>query len=339
MSCLCEYAIAICPKTGTQCTHRNDMESCQLSRVSGIQHATFAVCMDLYKGRRDISSERKRSLCRSVQKSLGLVGLSVDSHVDAMTYRKFKELIEIMESAPDGRVKYSKETISTKLSEFRALGSECMRDSFEEKGFSRPMFDIPKYKTDRRTVRGMTSAEAFTIKQWMWRLSNSTKRMDGEVFKALFFEREFAVRPGDINRMTWSAIVHENGKHYLRYTPNKTAAYGKRSNIVIGEDLWRWIQPYVGRQDEPVLGFDGRGRRRTTGQTSRHRAVWNIINRMYREHGICDHGAHGKASYLNRRARISEAFQKHGFRGAMAVGLNTPKVEVNHYISVGEYEP
>lgn len=330
---ICEYAILFCPKTGASCSHKKCMEECGLAKISSDHKLTFADCLSIYSDCAGVSEKRSSSVCNTVIRALSLIGLDATATTDSMTYRRFKEIIAAMENHHVCGKEYSKETISAMLSSFKSICKESLRDEYENRGFVRPMFDIPRYSVPRKKVVAMSVEQSAKVTDWMRRLSVSKDRMEQAMFIALWFERLFAVRPGDINRLTWDCIRHDGSKTSLVYKPNKTKdCEGRDDPIVIPPDLYYWIAPFV-KPGEPLIPRMRRARK----EISRNRAMWNRINSKFREWGICDASRNGKASYINRRQRITEAFNKDGFKGAMAMGKNTPKVQIDHYISIGEY--
>lgn len=141
------------------------------------------------------------------------------------------------------------------------------------------------------------------------------------------------MRPGDINRLTWGCIVFDGTTTKLVYKPHKTRkCSGRDDPIIIPPKLWAWVRPFYkpGGKLLPPL-------RKTRSDVCINRAIWDRINFWYRQHGICDYATYGKASYINRRQRVTEAYYKDGIRGASAIGKNTPRVQFDHYVAVGEY--
>ena len=330
---LCEYAIVTCPKTGMACTHRNCAEACEMSKHAGVRHATFGDCIRIYSEHADVTESRRSSVVNSVRNSLSLIGFDDATHVDAMSYRRFRELIvELEKPKPDG-TKLERSSVSKRLSDIRAICGTGLRDWFEDEGFSRPVFDVPIYKVVRRKVKVMTQEQDCKVENWMRRLSCSADPIERRMFVALWFERLFGMRPGDINRLTWDCIHIDGPIVRLVYKPNKTKKCpGRDDPIIVPMKIWSYVAPFYvpGGLLLPRL-------RKARSADSRNRAIWSRINRQYREWGICDDVSHGKASYINRRQRITEAFEKDGIRGASAIGKKTPKVQMEHYVCIGEY--
>ena len=327
-SMICEYAVVICPKTGDKCDHRNCMQECMRAKYAGVKLATFADCFRIYTTYAEVGEKRKREVVASVKSCLGMVGLDESAHVDAVTYRVFKSIVSSLEESS-----MTKSTISSKLSMFAAISGEKLRDRYDDEGFARPMFDMPRIRVPKKKVVIMTSEQDCKVDGWMRALSCSSKAIDQRMFVALWFERLFAVRPGDINRLTWDCIHIDGSVVRLVYRPHKTEkCAGRDDPIVIPPKLWAWVAPFY-RPGEPLIARI----RAARSDSTRNRAIWERINRQFRKWGICDEGFHGKASYINRRQRLTEAFLKDGIRGSSALGKNTPKVQMEHYISPGEY--
>lgn len=188
---LCEYAIVVCPKTGEQCDHRNCMEDCARAKASGIAHATFGDCLRIFKENSEACDEWKRKVIRSVKRSLDLLGMSEKTPVDAMTYRRAKELAQKLE-----QLKYRGRTVTsfvaaTSFEAFRSITSESLRDCFDELGFARPVFDLPKIKCQKKKVVAMTQEQDCQVDAWMRHLSESSDPIEQRMFVALWFERLF----------------------------------------------------------------------------------------------------------------------------------------------------
>lgn len=331
---VCDYAIVTCQQCGGMCDHRNNMEGCPKAKLSINAHITFDECIKVYDEHGLGVDSRKKRVIAYVNKSLELVGLSKSSSTDKMSYRKFKELIAKLESEESGDGhRLAKSTISAVLSSFNAIVGVHLREYFEDLGYSRPVFDMPTYRVPKKKVKAMTLEQDCLVDTWMRQLSVSKDPIEQRMFVALWFERLFAVRPGDINRLTWDCIQIDGPVVRLVYRPNKTKhCPGRDDPIVVAPKLWSWVSPYYvkGGLLLPRL-------RSARKELSNNRAIWSRINKWYRDHDICDDTRFGKASYLNRRQRITEAFMKDGWRGAAAIGKNTPKVQLDSYISMGEY--
>lgn len=306
---------------------------CEKASLEIGQHITFKQCLEIYDKHGEGVDERKAHVKNSVKDSLALVGLNENSNVDEMSYRKFRQLITILESkVVDGRP-MAKSTIAGRVSDFRSITSQKLRDYYEDLGYARPIFDIPKYHVPKKKVKAMTVEQDCLVDDWMRRLSVSVDPREQRAFVALWFERLFGMRPGDINRLTWDCIHIEGNVVKLIYKPHKTMKCpGRDDPIIVHPKLWAWVAPFY------VPGGLLLPRMRSARKAlSRNRAVWDFINKWYREHGICDNEHYGKASYINRRQRITEAFKKDGWRGAAAIGKNTPRVQMESYIAIGEY--
>lgn len=332
MTC-CNFAIVTCRKTGQLCSYRDQMEECPMAKVDTSSHITFKQCIEIYSEHASACELRKAQVKNTVLSSLAAIGFNESTSVDLMSYRQFKRLITALEEKRINGRNMAKITIRGILSCFAAITSESLRDHFEDLGYARPIFDIPKIVVPKKKVKTMTVEQDCQVEDWMRRLSVSTDRIEQRMFVALWFERLFGVRPGDINRLTWDCIQIDGSTVKLVYKPHKTEKYeGRDDPIVVPMKLWSWVAPFY------VKGGLLLPRLRSARiAVSRNRIIWDRINDWYRAHGICDDIAYGKASYINRRQRITEAFEKDGLRGAAAIGKNTPKVQMEHYIAVGEY--
>ena len=133
----------------------------------------------------------------------------------------------------------------------------------------------------------------------------------GECWFAATMMLEFAVRNGDVLRLRKENFVSENSRHYLHYTPHKTAlTSGRRVYWPIHETIWQQL--------DELGGMDGL---EVTEET------FTELNRSLRSLGF--HG--NKAAYELRKICIDHIYQKYGAEMATSISGDDIKTISRYY--------
>lgn len=343
----CKFSINYCPlsKDGlTICKFKGCESKCKLARQGGCRKIpTFADCLNIYLDlpstedieptpkrieTRSISIARKRNIKCYLTKALDHVGKKITDPAPSMTGNDFDLLISKM---VDGG--YSPYTIETTLNVFRAISSAKLRKAYEEAVMERPLFDIPEYKFVKQEVKALTEEQKLAVEDWMTDLRRSSRNPDRQAFIALFFMRHFAVRPGDVNRLTRSNLVEIPDGHALVYIPHKTSkAAVRKVDYWIAPKLWMQIEPLI-----KELGPDDYLLTRHANMAIKsqivhgfnegiHRSLWTRINRKFKELGI-------ERAYQLRGMRLTEAYNHGGMAEEFALSQHTSKIATTHYLT------
>ncbi len=194
-------------------------------------------------------------------------------------------------------------TVWSYVSQLRGLFARWCRPYYRDAGWDIPPLDLPTFRArPPRYVR--PSAEMLArVKAWYAQLA-------GARWLAATMMLEFAMRNGDVLRLTEANFVTREGRHYLSYTPHKTElSSGRRVYWPIHDAIWRKYE-----------GFGGIAYLDVTDET------FEAINGDLRALGF--RGT--KASYELRKICIDHVYQKYG--AEMAVSISGDDIRtISHY--------
>ena len=142
-------------------------------------------------------------------------------------------------------------------------------------------------------------------------------REDLQVWLCATMMLEFAMRNGDIARLSWRNFIEKEGVRYLYYTPNKTAlSSGRFVCWPVHDEIWRMIERL---KECGVVGSD---------KLLPRAAYWlRKINRELRELGFSG----GKASYELRKICIDHVYQKFGAEMASSISGDDIRTVTRYY--------
>ena len=122
---------------------------------------------------------------------------------------------------------------------------------------------------------------------------------------------EFAMRNGDILRLTSANFIEKGGMHYLSYVPHKTAlSSGRHVCWPIHEDIWRKIEECGGLE---CFGITDE--------------IFEDINRELRSMGFRGH----KAAYELRKICIDHVYQRYGAEMAVSISGDDIRTITKYY--------
>ena len=241
-------------------------------------------------------------------------GIGLDSPVTALTRSAFD--VALSRFVDKG---LSRLTAWTYVCQLRALFARWCQPYYREAGWEMPALDIPAFRAKApRYVR--PSAEVLSrVKDWY-------RRQTGECWFAATMMLEFAMRNGDVLRLSKENFVEkgwgeerkrrgggEGGevRHYLSYTPHKTAlTSGRRVFWPIHDTIWQTFDDYGG-----LDGLD------VTEET------FKDLNRGLRAIGLLGQ----KGAYELRKICIDHVYQKYGAEMAVSISGDDIKTITRYY--------
>ena len=255
------------------------------------------------------------NVLRGTMSVCSAAGIPVDSQVDAMTRQRIDTALASFMGRGLTRL-----SAWTYVSQMRGLFAKWCTPYYRDAGWTLPPLDLPSFRAmPPRYVR--PSAELLArVKAWY-------SRQTDEHWFAATMMLEFAMRNGDVLRLKDenfvtrspecikpdgdSSVCGNAAKHYLSYTPHKTAlSSGRRVCWPIHDDIWARFDDYGG-----LSGLD------VTEET------FTEINRELRILGF--HGT--KAAYELRKICIDHVYQRFGAEMAVSISGDDIKTITRYY--------
>ena len=236
-------------------------------------------------------------------------GIDLDSPVTALTRRAFDTALSAF--VDDGLTRL---TAWSYICQLRAIFARWCRPYYQDAGWEVPTLELPTFRAKApRYVRPCAEIIA-RIKAWYG-------KQTGEHWFAATMMLEFAMRNSDVLRLTKENFVtretsggHDSGKtevrHYLSYTPHKTAlTSGRRVLWPIHDTIWRQFDDYGGLDGLDVT--DG---------------TFDELNRDLRMIGLRGN----KGAYELRKICIDHVYQTYGAEMAVSISGDDIKT-ISHY--------
>lgn len=243
--------------------------------------------------------ETVANVIRGVNKVCRAAGISTYEDVDVLTRKVFdKALAYFMGSG------LSRLSAWSYICQLRGLFARWCLPYYKDAGWTIPPLELPVFRAQPpRYVRPAADI--------LERVKNWYNRQTGEHWFAATMMLEFAMRNGDVLRLTDSNFVENENGHYLSYTPHKTElSSGRRVYWPIHDEIWQKFDDY-GR----LSGLD------VTNET------FDEINRDMRMIGF--HGQ--KAAYELRKICIDHVYQKFGAEMAVSISGDNIKTITKYY--------
>lgn len=233
------------------------------------------------------------NVCRSA-------GIALTDPADAITRQKIDAaLASFMER---GLTRLSAWSYVCQL---RGLFGRWCLPYYLDAGWEIPKLDLPAFRAPApRYVRPCAELLA-KVKSWY-------KHLSGEYWFAATMMLEFAMRNGDVLRLTKNNFVtKDEEEHYLSYTPHKT-------ELTSGRHVYWPIHATIWRKFEEYGGLDGLD---VTVET------FEELNADLRVLGF--HGS--KASYELRKICVDHVYQKFGAEMAVSISGDDIKTISRYY--------
>lgn len=178
------------------------------------------------------------------------------------------------------------------VSQLRGLFGKWCRPYYKDVGWDIPPLELPAFRAQPPRYQRPSAEMLARVKAWY-------QQQIGEHWFAATMMLEFAMRNGDVIRLTEANFVLKEGRYYLSYTPHKTElSSGRRVYWPIHEDIWKKYEDYGG-----ISCLD------VTDET------FDEINADLRRLGF--HGQ--KAAYELRKICIDHVYQKYGAEIAVSI--------------------
>lgn len=226
-------------------------------------------------------------------------GIDLDAPVTALTRRAFDVALATFVRRGLTRI-----TAWSYVCQLRAVFARWCGPYYKDAGWEIPPLEIPAFRVlAPRYVRPCAEILA-RVKAWYAKLTE-------EHWFAATMMLEFAMRNGDVLRLTKENFVTREVRHFLSYTPHKTAlSSGRRVCWPIHDAIWRRFEDYGG-----LDGLD------VTSET------FDDLNCSLRSLGLRGQ----KGAYELRKICIDHVYQKYGAEMAVSISGDDIKTITHYY--------
>ena len=233
-----------------------------------------------------------RHLCRAA-------GIGLDASVSAFTRQKIEQAVICFISRGNSRV-----SAWSFVCQLRALFAKWTVPYYKDAGWDIAPLELPTFKVRPTRYQRPGPELLGKVKRWY-------SRLDGEMWFAATMMLEFAMRNGDVLRLTDDSFVEKGGQMYLSYTPHKTALTSAR------RVLWPVHHAIWSRLDD-------------MGGVSSIDLCQETFSEMNRQLRII--GFRGpKASYELRKICIDPVYQKFGAEMATSISGDEIRTITKYY--------
>ena len=268
-----------------------------------------------------------QNVLSGVRKLCKASGLPARAPISAFTRQVFdRALVTFMERG------LSRVSVRTYLQQFQALLGRWTRPYYADAGWEIPPIDLPNFRAIAPRYERPAPELLRQIRSWYLGLTpdmdGKTDTRDANVWFAVTMMLEFAMRNGDVLRLTRENFVlpqnpgdapaADERRHYLSYKPNKTAlTSGRRVFWPVHDDIWKRIErlfilnrpPHA--LDKPLLDED----------------PFEEVNRQLRRLGLRSN----KASYELRKICVDHVYQRFGAEMASSISGDDLKTITHYY--------
>ena len=205
-------------------------------------------------------------------------------------------------------------SVRSYLRQLLAVTAHWARRYYAEWGLDVKPYELPNvFVPQRRYVRPQQTLLK-DLHDWYMGL---TGRQDGRIWFAVTMMLEFAMRNGDITRITWRNFIEREGRYYLHYMPHKTSlSSGRFVCWPVHPEIW---QQFCRLRDSGTLGKE-----RLLNSSA---YMFRAINKELRQLGFSG----GKASYELRKICIDHIYQKFGAEMASSISGDDIRTVMRYY--------
>ena len=278
----------------------------------------FAAAERMKTGRpSEVSVQNVLSGVRKLCKASGLPGRAP---ISAFTRQVFdRALVTFMERG------LSRVSVRTYLQQFQALLGRWTRPYYADAGWEIPPIDLPNFRAIAPRYERPSPELLRSIRSWY--LGMTPETAGANVWLAVTMMLEFAMRNGDVLRLTRENFVtvkpetpdaRPANRNFLSYTPHKTAlTSGRRVFWPVHDDIWERIERLFilnrppNDLDKPLLDED----------------PFEEVNRQLRALGIHTN----KASYELRKICVDHVYQHFGAEMASSISGDDLKTITHYY--------
>lgn len=231
-------------------------------------------------------------------------GIDLSAPVGTMTRQKIDVALATFMSRGLTRL-----TAWSYVCQLRAVFARWCRPYYLDAGWDIPPLEIPAFRAAAPRYERPSAELLARVKRWYARLT-------GEHWFAATMMLEFAMRNGDVLRLAKENFVTREAegarlRHYLSYTPHKTAlSSGRRVCWPIHDAIWQTFDDYGG-----LDGLD------VTDET------FDDLNRGLRALGFRGN----KGAYELRKICIDHVYQKYGAEMAVSISGDDIKTIIRYY--------
>jgi len=226
-------------------------------------------------------------------------GIGLDCGVDRLTRRAIDEaLVAFLERG------VSRVTAWSYVCQMRSLFARWCRPYYCEAGWRIRPLELPNFRSRPQRYARPSQEMLSRVKAWYG-------RTEGRVWFAATMMLEFAMRNGDVLRLTDGNFVDRGGRVFLCYTPHKTAlSSGRRVCWPVHRDISRRLAELGGVS---ALGVTD--------------SVFGSINRQLRRLGFRG----SKGAYELRKICIDHVYQRFGAEMATSISGDDIKTVCRYY--------
>lgn len=235
-----------------------------------------------------------------------VVGTHIDEPVTCMTRLKIDEYIVSALKAGLSPV-----TVWGYVGQLQAITARWTRPYYADRKITCPHFEIPVKKKKGARYRRPARAKLLAVRDWYESLSIRADRRDWLVATLML---EFAMRNGDIARLTWSDFLEKDGRRFLVYTPHKTSlSSGRVVCWPVHHTIWHALEMLQENPGEVVVPHALR--------------VIRKLNVEIRKLGFKG----SKACYELRKICIDHIYQKFGAEMASSISGDDIRTVMRYY--------
>lgn len=242
-------------------------------------------------------------------------GLGVGAAVDRLTRKAIDDALVAFLNRGISRI-----SAWSYICQMQSIFARWCRPYYEDMGWEIPKLELPVFHLKPPHYVRPDAEMLARVKAWYKSLAKAMDlpevgskcrvrevRKWKHVYFAATMMLEFAMRNGDILRLTHENFVFKDGRRYLSYVPHKTElTSGRRVFWPIHNDIWAMIAPLD-------LTFDS--------------GVFDALNRQLRLLGFRG----SKASYELRKICIDHIYQRFGAEMATSISGDDIKTISRYY--------
>jgi len=245
-------------------------------------------------------------------------GIGLQSRIDAITTQRIDAALVAFLGRGVERI-----SAWSYVCQLRAVFARWTESYYEQCGWEIPRLRLPSFRATTQRYLRPSSDLLQRVKSWYRQLEEAaastaaTPRLLRRWFAATMM-MEFAMRNGDVLRLTPANFEMRGGTAYLSYVPHKTAlSSGRRVRWPIHGEIWRRLKPLVTERGTPG----------TSLLATLDDSVFEQLNRELRALGF----AGSKASYELRKICVDHIYQKYGAEMATSISGDDIKTVSRYY--------
>lgn len=288
-------------------------------KVLKLNELTFEKLLDTYEAIASTervkmgkpSARRVQDGCNAIRYVLREVNISIKAKVTTMTRKRFDEFaVKAIERG------VSSISVRTYLGWFNNITAKWTHNYYRERKMQIPKFDAPRVFVEPTRYKRPSEETTRKVLDWYKGLERKT---DVSLWAAVAMMFEFAMRNGDVQRLTWANFKRSGDNIYLEYTPHKTAkSSGRRVYCRVASHVYSRLSRLRGKNATDCTPlFTSEDLRKKTQQ----------INKTMRQFGF--NGS--KASYELRKLCVDSVYKNFGVEAASAISGDDIRTVLKYY--------